>query len=249
MRLISDLKEKYREEGAKPTVLAARRTILEKSRLFLYQMTRPEWLKELVAREYHRHYVHDELNQTLEWRGYPLIKCAIDLYVYQEILHEVEPDVILECGTHKGGSALFFADMCDAIGNGSVVTVDIDEYDDRPEHDRITYVTGSSIAPETVEQLSQYISHSDSVMVILDSDHTRPHVKKELEIYSEFVTNDSYLIVEDTDINGHPVRPWWGDGPMEAVEEFLPHNEFEIDRHRERFGVTFAPSGFLRKVK
>jgi cephalosporin hydroxylase len=85
-------------------------------------------------------------------------------------------------------------------------------------------------------------------MVILDSDHKEAHVRAELDFYKDRVTPGNYLIVEDTNINGHPVNPNFGPGPMEALEAFLPHHpDFEVDRKCEKFYLTFNPKGFLRK--
>jgi cephalosporin hydroxylase len=89
-------------------------------------------------------------------------------------------------------------------------------------------------------------------MVILDSDHSKDHVAKELELYHGFVTNGSYLVVEDSNLNGHPVYSGFGQGPgpMEALQEFLPkHPEFEIDKSKEKFLMSFNPNGYLKKVK
>jgi len=84
--------------------------------------------------------------------------------------------------------------------------------------------------------------------VILDSDHSRDHVLDELRLYAPLVTSGSYVIVEDTNINGHPVLPQFGPGPMEALDEFLRESdEFSIDDQREKFFLTFNPRGFLLK--
>jgi cephalosporin hydroxylase len=94
------------------------------------------------------------------------------------------------------------------------------------------------------------IENKNKIMVSLDSDHSKEHVLKELEIYSKFVTKGCYLVLEDTNINGHPVYPDFGPGPMEALNEFLDHNkEFIADKNREKFYLTFNPRGFLRKIK
>ncbi len=86
-------------------------------------------------------------------------------------------------------------------------------------------------------------------MIILDSDHSRENVTRELVAYSPLVTQGSYLIVEDTNVNGHPVLPDFGAGPMEAVEAFLAaHPTFEVDERREKFLMTFNPRGFLRRT-
>lgn len=89
------------------------------------------------------------------------------------MIHEVRPDLIIECGTAFGASALYLANMCDLIGNGTVITIDIDTRPKRPQHPRIVYITGSSTDPTTVQQIKRHISPNDSVMVILDSDHSK----------------------------------------------------------------------------
>ena len=86
-------------------------------------------------------------------------------------------------------------------------------------------------------------------MVVLDSDHSKAHVRRELDRYREFVTVGSYLVVEDTNVNGHPVMPEHGPGPFEAVQEFLPeHPEFQIDHAREKFLLTYFPGGYLKRI-
>lgn len=183
------------------------------------------------------------------WLGVHAFKCPLDLWIYQEIIFELKPDVIIECGTACGGSALFLASVCDLVNNGKVVTIDIEDREDRPHNNRIKYLLGSSTSQALVEQVRKLISDRDKIMVILDSDHRKEHVLNELRIYSKFVTPGSYVIVEDTQINGHPVLPDFGPGPMEAVEEFLKGNsDFVIDRSREKFFLTFNPKGYLRKI-
>lgn len=181
------------------------------------------------------------------WLGTPIRKCPLDLWIYQELLTRVRPDLILETGTYDGGGAHYLASICDLLGSGRVITVDISPKPDRPQHPRITYLEGSSTSPEIVSRIAK--EASGTIMVILDSDHSRDHVLDELKAYSSLVTPGSYLIVEDTNINGHPARPRWGPGPMEAVEEFLlSHSEFSVDRDCEKFFLTFNPCGYLRRV-
>jgi cephalosporin hydroxylase len=183
------------------------------------------------------------------WLGVPVQKCPLDLWVYQEILHEVRPSLIIETGTARGGSALFLSSMCDLMGRGRIVSVDVKAMETRPEHPRVTYLTGSSTAAEIVEQVHGHVQGDDTVLVILDSDHSYSHVREELAAYSSLVTPGSYLVVEDTNLNGHPVAPFFGPGPMEAVKGFLEHDRrFAVDRRREKFFMTFNPKGFLRRV-
>ena len=182
------------------------------------------------------------------WLGVAAQKCAFDLWVYQEILHELRPAVIVECGTAEGGSALFLASICDLLDHGSILTIDITEYPNRPEHPRITYLKGSSTDAETIRQVKKLVGEQAPVLVILDSNHERDHVLEELRLYRSLVTSGSYMIVEDSNVNGHPVVPAFGPGPAEALEQFLRgSDEFLVDRTREKFFLTFNPGGFLRK--
>ena len=156
---------------------------------------------------------------------------------------------IIETGTESGGSALYLACVCDLVQKGRVITVDIEDREGRPRHPRIQYLLGSSTAEEVVAQVRGQVGDRDTVMVILDSDHTRDHVLRELRLYSGLVTPGSYLIVEDTNVNGHPVYPEFGPGPMEAVDVFLEENrQFVVDKSREKFYMTFNPKGYLRRV-
>jgi cephalosporin hydroxylase len=182
------------------------------------------------------------------WMGVPVLKCPLDLWVYQEILREVQPELIIECGTAAGGSALFYAHLCDLIGKGEVVSIDIHGDTRRPQHPRITYWTGSSTDRSIVDRAWQEARRRSPVLVILDSDHSAEHVLQELRLYSPLVTPGSYLIIEDTNINGHPTFRSHGPGPMEAVQAFLlEDSSFFIDPTREKFYLTFNPCGYLRK--
>lgn len=209
-------------------------------------------LERRIVDEFHKLYYNSDIigrtwNNTF-WLGIPTFKCPLDLWIYQEIIFKERPDLIIETGTENGGSALFLACMCDLVGKGKVVTVDIESKEGRPEHKRIEYLLGSSTSREIVDKLRNLIKEGDKVMVVLDSDHHKEHVLNELRIYNEFVSKGSYLIVEDTNINGHPVAPDFGPGPMEAVEEFLKGNKnFIIDKSKEKFYMTFNPKGYLRR--
>ena len=200
---------------------------------------------------FHRMYVAYPERALFEtyWMGIRTLKCPFDLWVYQEILYSLKPDIIIETGTYDGGSALYMAHICDLLDHGRVLTVDEREDEKRPFHPRVEYIQGNSTHPETLDQLRQRIGPDATVMVVLDSDHSRAHVLRELALYSPLVTRESYLIVEDTQFNGHPVRPEFGPGPMEAVEEFMQDNtRFEVDRRREKFFMSFNYRGYLRRL-
>jgi cephalosporin hydroxylase len=166
------------------------------------------------------------------------------------MLFELRPDVIVECGTGTGGSSLFLAHQCDLLGTGRIITVDVIDLPDRPQHERITHLVGSSISDEILQQIRSSLKDTDKVMVILDSDHSKQHVLNELKCYCDMVSVGSYIVVEDSIIGGHPVKPRRKPGPMEAVFEFLETNsDFVIDKDREKFLLTFNPNGYLKKVK
>ncbi|MBN1521758.1 MAG: class I SAM-dependent methyltransferase [Candidatus Aureabacteria bacterium] len=183
------------------------------------------------------------------WLGYPTLKCPLDMWIYQEILCKIQPEVIIETGTYCGGSTLYLAMICDMLKKGDIISIDVEEIKERPFHPRIKYFQGSSIATDTIKIVKHFISARKKIMVILDSDHSKKHVLQELKIYSQFVDVSSYLIVEDTDFNGHPVKPEFGPGPMEAVEEFLKSNpHFSIDYSREKLLLTQNPKGYLKRI-
>jgi cephalosporin hydroxylase len=203
-----------------------------------------------VVDEFHKLYYNARKQQrTLGntfFFGVPTQKCPLDLWVYQEILFDLKPNLVIETGTADGGSAYYMASLMDLMGKGHVITVDIEAKPTRPQHSRITYVHGSSTARDVLERVKDQVSAGSSVLVILDSDHSRDHVLEELRVYGPLVSKGSYLIVEDTNVNGHPVRKDHGPGPMEAVEEFLRETaDFEVDREKEKFFLTFNPGGFL----
>lgn len=188
--------------------------------------------------------------RNTSWMGHAVLKCPLDLWQYQEIVHDIRPDLIVETGTAYGGSALFLAHALDLVGNGQVITVDIEPRTGRPGHDRITYIAGSSTDRQVVQPVIDAAAAAKTVMVILDSDHRRDHVLEEMRSLGDLVTPGSFLIVEDTNLNGHPVEPQYGPGPMEAVNAFLlERDDFEVDPRWEKFFLSFNPRGFLRRKK
>ena len=209
---------------------------------------------EHVIAEFHklffgRHFVYNKPMEIF-WQGVPVQKNPLDLWIYQEIIAESKPDIIIECGSGEGGTSLFLAHMCEIINNGMIITIDIENKHGQLHHNRIKFLLGSSTADQTVKQVKELIRKDDKVLVILDSEHNKDHVLKEMNIYSKLVTSESYLIVEDTNINGHPVYSFHGPGPMEAVKKFLKNNQdFIVDYRKEKFLFTFNPRGYLKKIK
>jgi cephalosporin hydroxylase len=216
-----------------------------------------------VIQEFHKLYYYSNIaGKTWGdtwWMGTPVLKCPLDLWIYQEIIFRVKPDLIIETGTYKGGTAHFFASMCDIApspsrerglgGEAEVMTIDIEEYPNRPTHPRITYLRGSSTSSSIIETVRKRAESKRSILIILDSDHSMAHVRQEMELYAPLVTSGSYLIVEDTNINGNPVLPESGPGPNEAIDDYLrTHSDFSIDHSMEKFLMTFNPGGYLKKM-
>jgi cephalosporin hydroxylase len=210
---------------------------------------------KIITRLFHQLYYNRGKRtwQNTFWFGTPLLKCPLDLWIYQEIIYETRPDVIIECGTHEGGSAQFLAYLLDKIGNGRIITIDIKaSHVKPPHHDRINYIIGSSIDDTTVEKARQQIKPNEKVLVILDSDHSRDHVYQELLKYGPLVSKGSYMIVEDSNIGGYPALKSYGPGPMEAINRFLAdsrNDNFMVDDSKEKFYLTFNPKGYLKKIK
>lgn len=214
-------------------------------------LTRPE--QGVVDAFHHLYYSSWQQGQPtidVSWFGWRTLKCPLDLWIYQELIVADRPDVIIECGTRYGGSAAYLACLFDLLGEGRVISIDIDTDPalNRPQHPRITYVAGSSIAPEVVEPIKAEVA-GKRVMVILDSDHSEAHVLAELRVWNSVVPIGGWLIVEDTNVNGHPTHPGHGPGPMEAVERFLSEQPaFVADPACERFRMTLNPRGYLRRI-
>jgi cephalosporin hydroxylase len=199
-----------------------------------------------------------ESDRTLfsnRWMGIPTVQNPFDVWITQEILVEVKPDVIVESGTLFGGSAALWAMLLEQVNpEGRVVTIDVEDRATEARQlplvrRRVDFLTGSSTDPQVVAQVLRHVE-GKRVLVVLDSTHEYDHVLAELEVYAPVVSVGSYLIVQDTFVNGHPVESDWGPGPMEAVADFLAADDrFQVDPSRERLLFTFCPNGYLRRLR
>jgi cephalosporin hydroxylase len=198
------------------------------------------------------------------WLGRSIIQFPQDIMAMQEIIWKVRPDLIIETGIAHGGSLVFSASMLELIGKGEVLGIDIDirkhnkiEIENHTMSKRITMIEGSSIDIEVINKVYEFSKNKNSILLILDSNHTHEHVLKELIAYSPLIKKGSYLVVFDTIIedmpeNFFPDRPWnVGNNPKTAVHEFLKTNDrFEIDKEIEnKLLITVAPDGYLKCVK
>ncbi|HZN36321.1 MAG TPA: CmcI family methyltransferase [Pirellulaceae bacterium] len=185
----------------------------------------------------------------ITWLGQPIWQNVLDLWTIQETIAEIRPELLIECGTNRGGSSLFFAHLMDLLGQGLIITIDVEKMH-KLSHPRITYLLGSSTAPEIVAEVQARASGTRGpVLVILDSDHSEAHVAAELAVYAPLVTRGSYCLVQDGVIDTLPMMAGARPGPLPAIDQFVAaHPEFEIDHERcERFIVSHHPRGWLRR--
>lgn len=199
-----------------------------------------------------------------DWLGLPIIQTPTDIVAIQEILWETQPDIVVELGVARGGSLILYASILELIGSGRVIGVDIDirphnrsALEEHPLHARVTLIEGSSLDPDTVEEVKGKLSPTDRVMVVLDSNHTHDHVLRELQLYSPLVTEGQFLVVADTiveeiPVQGHRPRAWGpGDNSGTALATFLQiTGRFRPDaRMNSKLLLSSSPGGYLRCIR
>lgn len=187
------------------------------------------------------------MNQTTYF-GVKALKNPLDHWIYQELICEIQPDVIVEIGNASGGSTLSLAHICDLLGRGKIIGIDL-SHEGIPEHvknhHRITFIQGD--ACQHFVDVAKLISADDRVFIIEDSSHTYQNTLNVLRTYSVLLKPGNYFIVEDS-ICHHGLSVGPKPGPYEAIEAFLNENrDFEIDRSRESFLITWNPKGYLRR--
>jgi len=217
------------------------------------------WLKTSWNQKY---------SYTFTWLGRPIIQHPEDLVRLQEVIYNLKPDVIVETGVAHGGSLIFYAGLMQNIGKGKVVGVDIEirphnrtAIESHPLSNYISLIEGDSASNKIVEEVGSLINEGDTVLVILDSNHSYEHVLKELNAYHNLVTKGSYIIatdgimkyVYDTPL-GDP--SWIEDNPVTAVTEFLQDNtDFVLEEPKWLFNesrlnkiITGWPYAWLKKI-
>jgi cephalosporin hydroxylase len=209
-----------------------------------------EWL------QYHQEMIHQgSLNQAPDlqqsWMGRTIWKNPLDCWIYQEILYDTKPEVVVELGVAHGGGTLYLANLLDLVGNSSasVVGIDVDlSHVTDLRHPCIRLIEGNCLDPDTMRQVTG-LCEGRKTMVIADCDHHKEHVLEELRIYSPLVSVGCYYVVEDgiCDVMGWPPVP----GPLRACEEYLRSNpDFVNDgRFREKYLITYNFSGYLRRIR
>jgi len=204
---------------------------------------------------------------SFSWMGRPIIQLPEDMIRTQEVIYRVKPDVIVETGIAHGGSLIYYASLCKAMGKGRVIGVDVEirphnrkAVEEHEMFDLITMIEGSSTDPSIVGQVKALVKPGETVLVILDSNHTKQHVTDELEAYHDLVSKDSYIVATDgsmKDLYDVPrgEEDWVWNHPTAAAEEFVAaHPEFVVEQPEWPFNesklsknITHWPGAWLRK--
>jgi cephalosporin hydroxylase len=202
------------------------------------------------------------------WLGRPIIQLPDDMLRIQEAIWQVKPDVIVETGIAHGGSLVFYASLMELYGRGRVIGIDVDirphnreAIEAHPMVSRITMIEGSSIDQVTVDKVKALVKPSDTVMLILDSNHERDHVAAELDLYADLVTSGSYILSQDGVMKLVAGMPrsggdWEDNNPITAVETFLSERQdFVLEKPARPFDETLEspdcshhPLGWLRRT-
>lgn len=184
------------------------------------------------------------------WLRTPLPKCPADLFAYQELLASVRPDWVIETGRAGGGRALFLASICELLDHGRVLSIGEDGDPTAVDHHRVTWIDSHPLSPRTMRRVRETVGEEPHALVVLGSQGTRHRTLNEFETYAPLVPVGSYVVVEDTVLNGNPVWPGFGPGPAEAVREIVKRHRgrFAQDLAVDRHLVTFNPGGYLRRI-
>ena len=189
------------------------------------------------------------IDENILWMGKKAKKFPMDAWIYQEIIHLLKPDIVIEIGNLNGGSTLFLANMLDIIDRGKVLALDIDHSRIDFTHPRIDWITGDANSRYVLNKVESQIREGMIVIVIEDSSHTYDNTLAVLRNYNRFVTMGSYFIVEDG-VCKYPFIEGPKPGPYDAIQDFIKENtRFEVDRTKEKFALTYNPSGYLKRVR
>lgn len=205
---------------------------------------------------------------SFTWMGRPIIQLPEDMLRIQEVIYQIKPDVLIETGIAHGGSLIFYASLFKAMGKGRVIGIDIDirphnqaAIDQHELREYLTLIEGSSIDPDIVKQVKNLVKPGETVMVVLDSCHTKDHVFKELEAYAPLVSSGSYIVATDGIMHWlgskapRTQEDWEWNNPKNAAEEFLEKNpnfanvppKFAFNEGNVTDMVTYWPSGWLKR--
>jgi len=189
--------------------------------------------------------------QEATWLGHPVNRYPADLHVYQELLAEVRPNLVVLAGDDAGlgGRALFVASVCDQLGQGRVIAIGQREESGRPSHPRLTHLAGAPGTPAVAAEVAAMAPGPAGALVILGLGEVNQLVTA-FDRYAPLVPVGGYVVVENTVVNGRPAAPEFGPGPHEAVVAILArHDDFAPDPLGERYTLTFNRGGYLKRVR
>ena len=212
-------------------------------------------------------YWADRVAQHLEdsYVDVPLLKFPEDLRVYEHLLWNVQANVVIEIGTHSGGSALWFRDRLRTfaaygrIAEPLVITIDVDIAAARralqsvdPSCDRIVLVEGDARDESLPDEVRRLLPANARCLVIDDSAHTYATTSASLTGFAQFVPRGGFFVVEDgcVDVEEMRVDSQWPRGVIEAIGDFLSSPEgrdFELRRDMECYGITCHVGGYLQR--
>lgn len=228
-------------------VLSTARPILDRTRAGPWLDTQAIRLAGLSALLRHT----DNFAET-RWLGRPVWQNLADIWTLQELIIDRDVDLVVECGTNRGGSAFFMATIFDVLGRGAVITIDVEDLVDF-EHPRIEFLHGSSTDPAIVAAVNERITARQprEVLVVLDSDHSCDHVLAELRAYAPVVPVNGYMVVQDGMLDELPGYRASAPGPLAAIRRFLAEDDrFVVDEARSsKFLFHSSPDGCLRRVR
>ncbi len=224
---------------------------------------------EIISHQWLKIGWNEKYPYTFSWMGRPIIQLPEDIIRIQEVIYRIKPDVVVETGIAHGGSLIFYASLFKAMGKGRAIGVDIEI---RPHnrtaieaHELFSYITlieGDSTDKGIVNQVKQLIELDETVLIILDSNHSKQHVLKELKAYSPLVTKGSYIVATDGSMKDLYDVPrgkteWAWDNPTVAAIEFVNDDpRFIIEQPKWDFNeseltnnITHWPGAYLKRIR
>ncbi len=214
-------------------------------------------------------YWRDRIRQHTDdsYLGIPMSKFPEDLRVYEHLLWESRPQVVIEIGVQHGASALWFRDRLRTlhaygrIGSYRVVGVDVDlraaaanlERVDPAWRESVELIEGDVLDPVLPALVREAIAPSMPCLVVEDSLHTYDTTTAALRGFAQFVRPGGYFVVEDGCVDVEELRldGDWPRGVIPAIEDWLRTDggeRFAVRRDLELYGITCHPNGYLQRA-